>query len=101
MMMILLFALSVVATGVISRSAMLEVLRQDVIRTARAAIVGINPVMDIQAGFGAVVLRALHGRKVAYIFEGPLSMLHPRYRIGDQLTEAIRVHDPVSHKEAH
>ncbi|NCV68716.1 MAG: ABC transporter permease [Rhodobacteraceae bacterium] len=72
------FALAVVATGVIarlSRSAMLEVLRQDFIRTARAkgvpersvvwrhalraAMVSIIPVLGIQAGFvlsGAVYI---------------------------------------------
>ena len=72
------FALAVVATGVIarlSRSAMVEVLRQDFIRTARAkgvpersvvwrhalraAMVSIIPVLGIQAGFvlsGAVYI---------------------------------------------
>lgn len=72
------FALAVVATGVIarlSRSAMLEVLRQDFIRTARAkgvrergviwrhalkaAMVSIIPVLGLQAGFvlsGAVYI---------------------------------------------
>lgn len=72
------FALAVVATGVmarLSRSAMLEVLRQDFIRTARAkgvgergviwrhalraAMVSIIPVLGIQAGFvlsGAVYI---------------------------------------------
>jgi len=72
------FALAVVATGVIarlSRSAMLEVLRQDFIRTARAkgvhersviwrhalraAMVSIIPVLGVQAGFvlsGAVYI---------------------------------------------
>ncbi|GLT08296.1 ABC transporter permease [Sulfitobacter sp. PR48] len=72
------FALSVVATGVIARlarSAMLEVLRQDFIRTARAkgvnerrviwrhalraAMVSIIPILGIQAGFvlsGAVYI---------------------------------------------
>ncbi|SUZ32044.1 putative D,D-dipeptide transport ATP-binding protein DdpD [Roseibaca ekhonensis] len=47
------------------------------------------------------LLRTLRGRKVAYIFQDPLSTLHPLYRIGDQLIEAIRVHDPVSHAQAH
>ncbi len=47
------------------------------------------------------LLRSLRGRKVAYIFQDPLSTLHPLYRIGDQLIEAIRVHEAVSHSEAH
>jgi peptide/nickel transport system permease protein len=47
------------------------------------------------------VLRSLRGRKVAYIFQDPLSTLHPLYCIGDQLIEAIRVHEPVSQAEAH
>ena len=72
------FALALVATGVIARlarSAMLEVLRQDFIRTARAkgvpersvvwrhalraAMVSIIPVLGVQAGFvlsGAVYI---------------------------------------------
>ncbi len=47
------------------------------------------------------LLRSLRGRKVAYIFQDPLSTLHPLYRIGDQLIEAIRVHEPVSQAQAH
>lgn len=46
------------------------------------------------------VLRGFRGRKVAYVFQDPLSTLHPLYRIGDQLIEAIRVHEPVSHAQA-
>jgi peptide/nickel transport system permease protein len=47
------------------------------------------------------LLRSLRGRKVAYVFQDPVSSLHPIYRIGDQLIEAIRVHAPVSRAEAH
>ena len=37
---------------------------------------------------------------MAYIFQDPQATLHPLYRIGDQLAEAIRAHHPVSRAEA-
>lgn len=45
-------------------------------------------------------LRRLRGDKVAYIFQDPLATLHPLYRIGEQIAEAIRVHHPVTHADA-
>ena len=45
-------------------------------------------------------LRHVRGNRVAYIFQDPLSTLHPLIRIGDQLVEAIRAHRPLSHKDA-
>ncbi|MGH1426138.1 MAG: dipeptide/oligopeptide/nickel ABC transporter permease/ATP-binding protein [Pseudooceanicola sp.] len=45
-------------------------------------------------------LRALRGDRVAYIFQDPLATLHPLYKVGDQLVEAIRVHHGVSRATA-
>ena len=45
-------------------------------------------------------LRAKRGDKVAYIFQDPLSTLHPLYRVGDQLMEAIQAHHKVPDGEA-
>jgi peptide/nickel transport system permease protein len=45
-------------------------------------------------------LRRLRGDQISYIFQDPLSTLHPLYRIGDQIAEAIRVHHAVPAAEA-
>jgi len=45
-------------------------------------------------------LRAVRGKRVAMIFQDPLSSLHPLYKIGWQIVEAIQAHDRVSGKAA-
>jgi peptide/nickel transport system ATP-binding protein len=41
-------------------------------------------------------LRAVRGNEVAMIFQDPLSSLHPFYKVGTQLVEAIQTHQNIS-----
>lgn len=45
-------------------------------------------------------LRGLRGLRMSMIFQDPLSSLHPFYRIGAQLVEAVQVHHKVSKADA-
>jgi peptide/nickel transport system ATP-binding protein len=41
-------------------------------------------------------LRRVRGNEIAMVFQDPLSSLHPFYKVGSQLIEAIRIHRSVS-----
>ncbi|QEW22606.1 ABC-transporter ATP-binding protein [Marinibacterium anthonyi] len=45
-------------------------------------------------------LRKKRGDRVAYIFQDPLATLHPLYRVGEQMVEAIQVHHKISKSKA-
>jgi len=45
-------------------------------------------------------LRTIRGNEIAMIFQDPLSSLHPFFKVGVQLVEAVRVHQDVSKKAA-
>jgi peptide/nickel transport system ATP-binding protein len=45
-------------------------------------------------------LRKIRGNEIAMIFQDPLSSLHPFYKVGAQIVEAIRAHRDVSKAQA-
>ena len=45
-------------------------------------------------------LRRLRGNELAMVFQDPMSSLHPLFRVGDQLVEAVRAHRPVGRRAA-
>jgi peptide/nickel transport system ATP-binding protein len=46
-------------------------------------------------------LRKIRGDDIAMIFQDPLSSLHPFYKVGNQIVEAIRTHRDVSKAQAY
>ncbi|GAA4517944.1 ABC transporter ATP-binding protein [Actinoallomurus oryzae] len=51
-------------------------------------------------GSSADQVRRMRGRKMAMIFQDPLSSMHPFYTIGAQIIEAYRLHNDVSKQVA-
>jgi oligopeptide/dipeptide ABC transporter ATP-binding protein len=45
-------------------------------------------------------LRKIRGDQISMVFQDPMTSLHPLYRVGDQIAEAITVHRDVSKDDA-
>jgi oligopeptide/dipeptide ABC transporter ATP-binding protein len=45
-------------------------------------------------------MRKIRGNDISMIFQEPMTSLNPVYTIGDQIAEAIELHQGLSHKEA-
>ncbi len=51
-------------------------------------------------GASTKVMRSIRGRRIAMIFQDPLSALNPVHRVGDQIVEMIQSHNEISSKAA-
>ena len=51
-------------------------------------------------GLEEAEMRAIRGNRISMIFQEPMTSLNPVMRIGDQITEAVRLHREISAKEA-
>jgi peptide/nickel transport system ATP-binding protein len=45
-------------------------------------------------------LQDIRGSRISMIFQDPMTSLHPYYRVGEQIVEAIRTHQDVSKSDA-
>ncbi|HYH27150.1 MAG TPA: ABC transporter ATP-binding protein [Actinomycetota bacterium] len=45
-------------------------------------------------------MRQIRGKSISMIFQDPMTSLHPFYKVGDQIVEAIRVHHGIDKKAA-
>jgi oligopeptide/dipeptide ABC transporter ATP-binding protein len=50
--------------------------------------------------FGEREMRRIRGREIAMIFQEPMTSLNPVYTIGDQILEAILLHQQVTRRQA-
>ncbi len=52
------------------------------------------------ATLDAHALRAIRGNRIAMVFQDPMTALNPVFSVGDQITEAVRVHERTSRAAA-
>ena len=45
-------------------------------------------------------IRRIRGREISMVFQEPMTALNPVFTIGNQISEAIRAHEMMSHREA-
>ncbi|WP_147915635.1 ABC transporter ATP-binding protein [Ruania zhangjianzhongii] len=51
-------------------------------------------------GADPAVIRAVRGKRIAMVFQEPMTSLSTVHKVGDQIIEAIQLHDPVSDEVA-
>ncbi|MCD8077372.1 MAG: ABC transporter ATP-binding protein [Lachnospiraceae bacterium] len=51
-------------------------------------------------GLSEKQMRKIRGKQIAMIFQDPMTALNPVFTVGDQISEALRLHQKMSKKEA-
>ncbi len=65
----------------------------------RFAGTGVAPEIDL-LGLSERQMRSIRGNEIAMIFQEPMTSLNPVYTVGDQILEAILLHQQVSRSDA-
>ena len=55
---------------------------------------------DNIAAFSEVRMRTIRGNDISMIFQEPMTSLNPVFSVGEQIAEAVRIHQKLSRKEA-
>ena len=69
--------------------ALLSLLGTDTAQVSGQALLGGQDLLRLPSQ----ELRSLRGRRIAMIFQDPFASLHPMYRVGAQVSEAVRAHE--------
>jgi peptide/nickel transport system ATP-binding protein len=77
---------------------------------ATQAIMGLSPAAHVVGraefegedllGLNEEQMRAIRGARISMIFQDPLTSLHPLFRVGSQIAEAIEAHEDVGRQDA-
>ena len=64
--------------------------------TAGSVLLGEQNLLDLDV----VEMRKVRGHDISMVFQEPMTSLHPVMRVGAQVSEAIRLHEKLSRKQA-
>ena len=77
--------------------SLLGLLPEDLVASGSVRLPG----SDLEVvGAGDAALSRVRGRDVAMVFQEPMTALNPTMRVGDQVAEALLIHDTVSDRKA-
>ncbi|WP_457587071.1 ABC transporter ATP-binding protein [Ensifer canadensis] len=76
--------------------SIMRLLQKDMSRTEGRVMLGGRNILDLPE----IDMRRVRGNDVAMIFQEPTTSLNPLFTIGDQISEALRCHRPMSKAEA-